>query len=82
MSEYTDEVQQQRAQLSRLYEQQESLTENIKGLSRLGLAILKANLAFKTYYNAHVNDFKSKYLQDVVHQDEQRAEYYKVVKDI
>ncbi len=30
----------------------------------------------------YINDFKSKYLQDVVHQDEQRAEYYKVVKDI
>lgn len=35
MSEYTDEVQQQRAQLSRLYEQQESLTENIKGLKQI-----------------------------------------------
>ncbi len=30
----------------------------------------------------YINDFKSQYLQDVVHQDEQRAEYYKVVKDI
>ncbi len=35
MSEYTNEVQQQRAQLSRLYEQQESLTENIKGLKQI-----------------------------------------------
>ena len=35
MSTYTDEVQQQRAQLSRLYEQQESLTENIKGLKQI-----------------------------------------------
>ena len=35
MSEYTDEVQQQRAQLSRLYEQQESLTKNIKGLKQI-----------------------------------------------
>ena len=35
MSEYTEEVQQQRAQLSRLYEQQESLTENIKGLKQI-----------------------------------------------
>ena len=35
MSAYTDEVQQQRAQLSRLYEQQEGLTENIKGLKQI-----------------------------------------------
>ena len=35
MSEYTQEVQQQRAQLSRLYEQQEGLTENIKGLKQI-----------------------------------------------
>ena len=35
MSEYTKEVQQQRAQLSRLYEQQESLTETIKGLKQI-----------------------------------------------
>ena len=35
MSEYTEEVQQQRAQLSRLYEQQESLNENIKGLKQI-----------------------------------------------
>ena len=35
MSEYTKDVQQQRAQLSRLYEQQESLTEKIKGLKQI-----------------------------------------------
>ena len=34
-TEYTQEVQQQRAQLSRLYEQQESLIENIKGLKQI-----------------------------------------------
>ena len=34
-TEYTQEVQQQRAQLSRLYEQQEGLTENIKGLKQI-----------------------------------------------
>ena len=35
MSTYEDEVLQQRAQLSRLYEQQETLTENIKGLKQI-----------------------------------------------
>lgn len=35
MSAYSEEVQQQRAQLSRLYEQQEGLTENIKGLKQI-----------------------------------------------
>ena len=35
MSTYADEVLQQRAQLSRLYEQQETLTENIKGLKQI-----------------------------------------------
>jgi CHASE3 domain sensor protein len=35
MSTYTDEVQQQRAQLSRLYEQKEQIDENIKGLKQI-----------------------------------------------
>ncbi len=58
MSEYTDEVQQQRAQLSRLYEQQESLTENIKGLKQI--------IATLEYVAGKENTKEEQKLQDII----------------
>ena len=58
MSEYTKEVQQQRAQLSRLYEQQESLTENIKGLKQI--------IATLEYVAGKENTKEEQKLQDII----------------
>jgi len=58
MSEYTDEVQQQRAQLSRLYEQQESLTENIKGLKQI--------IATLEYVAGKETEKEEQKLQDII----------------
>ena len=58
MSEYTEEVQQQRAQLSRLYEQQESLTENIKGLKQI--------IATLEYVAGKENTKEEQKLQDII----------------
>jgi|TARA_R110000824_G_scaffold395863_1_gene596888 hypothetical protein len=58
MSTYTDEVQQQRAQLSRLYEQQESLTENIKGLKQI--------IATLEYVAGKETEKEEQKLQDII----------------
>ena len=58
MSEYTEEVQQQRAQLSRLYEQQESLTENIKGLKQI--------IATLEYVASKEKEKEEQKLQDII----------------
>ena len=58
MSAYTDEVQQQRAQLSRLYEQQESLTENIKGLKQI--------IATLEYVAGKETEKEEQKLQDII----------------
>jgi tRNA C32,U32 (ribose-2'-O)-methylase TrmJ len=58
MSSYTDEVQQQRAQLSRLYEQQESLTENIKGLKQI--------IATLEYVAGKETEKEEQKLQDII----------------
>ena len=58
MSEYTNEVQQQRAQLSRLYEQQESLTENIKGLKQI--------IATLEYVAGKETEKEEQKLQDII----------------
>jgi len=58
MSEYTEEVQQQRAQLSRLYEQQESLTENIKGLKQI--------IATLEYVAGKETEKEEQKLQDII----------------
>ncbi len=58
MSEYTKEVQQQRAQLSRLYEQQESLTENIKGLKQI--------IATLEYVAGKETEKEEQKLQDII----------------
>ena len=58
MSEYTNEVQQQRAQLSRLYEQQESLTENIKGLKQI--------IATLEYVAGKEKEKEEQKLQDII----------------
>ena len=58
MSKYTDEVQQQRAQLSRLYEQQESLTENIKGLKQI--------IATLEYVAGKETEKEEQKLQDII----------------
>jgi hypothetical protein len=58
MSTYTEEVQQQRAQLSRLYEQQESLTENIKGLKQI--------IATLEYVAGKETEKEEQKLQDII----------------
>ena len=58
MSAYTEEVQQQRAQLSRLYEQQESLTENIKGLKQI--------IATLEYVDGKETEKEEAKLQDII----------------
>ena len=58
MSAYKDEVQQQRAQLSRLYEQQESLTENIKGLKQI--------IATLEYVDGKETTKEEQKLQDII----------------
>ena len=58
MSTYTEEVQQQRAQLSRLYEQQESLTENIKGLKQI--------IATLEYVDGKETEKEEQKLQDII----------------
>ncbi len=58
MSEYTEEAQQQRAQLSRLYEQQESLTENIKGLKQI--------IATLEYVAGKETEKEEQKLQDII----------------
>ena len=58
MSAYKDEVQQQRAQLSRLYEQQESLTENIKGLKQI--------IATLEYVAGKETEKEEQKLQDII----------------
>ena len=58
MSAYTEEVQQQRAQLSRLYEQKESLTENIKGLKQI--------IATLEYVAGKETEKEEQKLQDII----------------
>ena len=58
MSAYTEEVQQQRAQLSRLYEQQEGLTENIKGLKQI--------IATLEYVDGKETEKEEAKLQDII----------------
>ena len=58
MSAYTEEVQQQRAQLSRLYEQQEGLTENIKGLKQI--------IATLEYVAGKETEKEEQKLQDII----------------
>ena len=58
MSTYEEEVQQQRAQLSRLYEQQESLTENIKGLKQI--------IATLEYVDGKETEKEEQKLQDII----------------
>ena len=58
MSAYTEEVQQQRAQLSRLYEQKESLTENIKGLKQI--------IATLEYVDGKETEKEEAKLQDII----------------
>ena len=58
MSEYTEEIQQQRAQLSGLYEQQESLTEKIKGLKQI--------IATLEYVADKENTKEEQKLQDII----------------
>jgi len=58
MSTYKEEVQQQRAQLSRLYEQQESLTENIKGLKQI--------IATLEYVDGKETEKEEQKLQDII----------------
>ena len=58
MSEYTEEVQQQRAQLSRLYEQQEGLIENIKGLKQI--------IATLEYVDGKETQKEEQKLQDII----------------
>jgi len=60
MSTYKEEVQQQRAQLSRLYEQQESLTENIKGLKQI--------IATLEYVDGKETEKEEQKLQDIITQ--------------
>ena len=58
MSTDKEEVQQQRAQLSRLYEQQESLTENIKGLKQI--------IATLEYVDGKETEKEEQKLQDII----------------
>ena len=58
MSTYKEEVQQQRAQLSRLYEQQEGLTESIKGLKQI--------IATLEYVAGKETEKEEQKLQDII----------------
>ena len=59
MSAYTDEVQQKRAQLSRLYEQQEGLIENIKALKQI--------IATLEYVVGKETEKEEQKLQDIIY---------------